>query len=295
MSTGLQGYFAFAETARQGSFAAAARELGLTPSAVAKSVARLEADLGLRLFHRTTRHVTLTGDGQDMYARCRRVVEEVAALRDEAEGVRGQPSGTLRLNVPVTYGKHVVVPALARLARRYPKLAFEVTFSDRWVDLIQQGLDAVVRMGELRDSTLVARRLGEQGLVTCASPAYLKRCGVPEALPRLAEHDCVVFRLPSSGRPRPWQYREGRRTHEFVPASRCVMNEGEAIVEAAVAGLGIAQVPDYMCADAVRAGRLVEVLAALRPRPMPISLVYPSARRVTPRVRALLEALTDQR
>jgi DNA-binding transcriptional LysR family regulator len=135
--SGLQGIFAFAEAARQGSFAAAARELGLSPSAVAKAVARLESDLGVRLFHRTTRQVTLTGEGQEMYERCRRVVEEVDALRADAEGIRGQPSGTLRINVPITYGKRIVVPALARLARRHPKLAFDVALSDRWVDLVQ--------------------------------------------------------------------------------------------------------------------------------------------------------------
>ncbi len=290
--SGLQGFFAFAETARQGSFAAAARELGLSPSAVAKSVARLESDLGVRLFHRTTRQVTLTGEGRDLYTRCRRIVDEIEGIRAEAEGVRGQPSGTLRLNVPTTYGKRVVVPALTRLAAKHPKLAFDVGFSDRWVDLVQQGLDAVVRVGELGDSTLVARRLGEQSLVSCAAPSYLRKRAAPKGPAELERHDCLVFRLPSSGRLRPWQFRDGRRTLEFVPPTRFVMNDGEAIVAAAATGAGIAQVPDYMCADALRAGRLIEVLEAFRPKPMPISLVYPSARHATPRLRVLINALT---
>lgn len=293
--SGLQGFFAFAETARQGSFAGAARELGLSPSAVAKSVARLEQDLGLRLFHRTTRQVTLTGEGQELYARCRRIVDEIEGIRAEAEGVRGQPSGTLRLNVPTTYGKRVVVPALTRLAARYPKLSLDVGFSDRWVDLVQQGLDAVVRIGELGDSTLVARRLGEQSLVTCANTAYLRKRGTPRVPADLDQHDCLVFRLPSSGRLRAWQFRDGRRAVEFVPPTRCVMNDGEAIVVAATQGAGIVQVPDYMCAEALAAGRLTEVLAAHRPKPMPISLVYPSARHVTPRLRALIDALAPAR
>jgi LysR family transcriptional regulator, regulator for bpeEF and oprC len=293
--TGFQGFFAFAETARRGSFAGAARELGLSPSAVAKSVARLEQDLGLRLFHRTTRQVTLTGEGQELFERCRRLVDEIEGIRAEAEGVRGKPSGTLRLSVPTTFGKRVVVPALARLAARYPGLSFEVGFSDRWVDLVQQGLDAVVRIGELGDSTLVARRLGEQSLVTCASRSYLRKRGTPKTPSDLDQHDCLVFRLPSSGRPRAWQFRDGRRTLEFVPPTRCVMNDGEAIVAAATLGAGIAQVPDYMCAEVLGSGRLDEVLAAHRPKPMPISLVYPSARHVTPRLRALLEALAPAR
>ncbi len=227
--------------------------------------------------------------------RCRRLVEEIEGIRAEAEGVRGEPSGTLRLSVPTTYGKRVVVPALARLAARYPRLSFEVGFSDRWVDLVQQGLDAVVRIGELGDSTLVARRLGEQSLVTCASAAYLRKRGTPKSPSDLDQHDCLVFRLPSSGRPRAWQFRDGRRTLEFVPPTRCVMNDGEAIVVAATLGAGIAQVPDYMCAEALGSGRVNEVLAAHRPKPMPISLVYPSARQVTPRLRALLEALAPAR
>ncbi|MGE5714266.1 MAG: LysR substrate-binding domain-containing protein [Betaproteobacteria bacterium] len=293
--SGFQGFFAFAETARHGSFAGAARELGLSPSAVAKSVARLEQDLGLRLFHRTTRQVTLTGEGQELYARCRRIVDEVEGIRAEAEGVRGQPSGTLRLSVPTTYGKRVVVPALVRLANRHPKLSFDVGFSDRWVDLVQLGLDAVVRIGELGDSTLVARRLGEQALVTCANSTYLRRRGTPKTPSDLDQHDCLVFRLPSSGRPRAWQFHEGRRTVEFVPPTRCVMNDGEAVVVAATLAAGIAQVPDYMAAEALRAGRLTEVLVTHRPKPMPISLVYPSARHVTPRLRALIDALVPAR
>jgi DNA-binding transcriptional LysR family regulator len=288
---GLQGYVAFAETARHGSFAAAARGLALSPSAVAKAVARLENDLGLRLFHRTTRQVTLTGEGRDLFERCRRIIEEIDAIRTEAEGVRGEPSGTLRLNVPTTYGKRVVVPALTQLGQRYPKLAFDIGFSDRWVDLVQLGLDAVVRIGELDDSSLVAQPVGAQALVTYASPAYLRRHGTPKSPADVPRHSCLVFRLPSSGRPRPWQYRDGRRRIEFVPEARYVFNDGEAIVAAAVAGAGLAQVPDYMGADALQAGQLAEVLPRFRPPDVPISLVYSSARQVTPRLRALLAAL----
>lgn len=160
---------------------------------------------------------------------------------------------------------------------------------------MQQGLDAVVRIGELGDSTLVARRLGEQSLVTCANAAYLRKRGTPKTPSDLDQHDCLVFRLPSSGRPRAWQFGDGRRTLEFVPPTRCVMNDGEAIVVAATLASGIAQVPDYMCAEALGAGRLTEVLAAHRPKPMPISLVYPSARHVTPKLRALIDALAPAR
>ena len=217
---GMTTLLAFAETVHHASFAGAAREMGLSASAVAKSVARLEADLGLRLLHRTTRQVSLTADGADLYERCRRIVEDMAALREEAQGVRGAPSGTLRLNLPLVYGRAVVVPKLAALTRRYPELALELSFSDRYVDMVRERLDAVVRIGQLTDSTLVARRIGMQGM-------------------------------------------------------------------------GMLQLPDYMANVAFKARRVVELLPAFRPPALAISLVLPSARQMTPRIRVLVEALAD--
>jgi DNA-binding transcriptional LysR family regulator len=290
--TGVQSFLAFAETVKRGSFAGAARELGLSASAVAKSVARLEADLGLRLFHRTTRRVTLTSEGRELYERCRRIVGEIEALRDDASGARAEPSGTLRLNAPLVLGRQVVVPALAALVRRYPKIALEAGFSDRYVDVVGEGLDAVLRIGELKDSSLVARRIAEQALVVVAAPRYLGSRRAPKTPADLAAHRCLMFRNPSTGRARPWQFQEGGGVVELLPESAAVMDDGEALVAAAAEGMGLAQVPDYMARDELRRGRLVEVLKRYRPPPLPISLVYPSARSVTPRLHALLEALT---
>jgi DNA-binding transcriptional LysR family regulator len=289
----LQALAAFTETARGGSFAAAARALGLSPSAVAKSVQRFEQDVGLRLFHRTTRQVSLTADGRELFARCERIVGELDALRAQAEGVRGTPSGLLRLDVPSTLGRLEVVPLLARLLARHAGLRLEVSFSDRYVDLVKEGIDAAVRVGALADSTLTARRLGEQALLTVASPAYLRRRDAPppQRPGDVERHACLLFRNPSSGRLRPWQFREGRRALEFVPPALCVFNDGEAIVAAASAGLGIAQVPDNMARAALRERALVEVLADFRPAPVPISLVYPSGRHVPPRLRVLIDLL----
>lgn len=292
---GLQAYVAFAESARHGNFAAAARELGLSASAVAKSVARLEDDLGLRLFHRTTRRVALTSEGQDLYVRCRRIIDEIDAMRGEAENVRGEPSGTLRLDAPLTLGRLLVVPVLAQLTQRYPRLALEVSFSDRQVDVIDEGLDAVLRIGSLPDSSLVAWPIGHQVLVVCASPAYLAARGAPTTPAELARHRCLAYRLPSTGRPRAWQFRTNDRSDERTPDWTIAMNDGEALVTAAVEGMGLVQAPHYMVAQALRAGAVVEVLEHHRPKPLPISLVYPSHRRLPPRVRALMEAFTPQR
>ncbi len=290
----ISAMIAFAETVKQGSFASAARELGLSSSAVAKSVARLEQDFGLRLLHRTTRQVNLTGDGRELYARCRRIVEEMDALREEAEGVRGTPRGTLKLNIPITYGRQVIVPKLAVLMRTYPELQLDLSFSDRWVDLIADGLDAVVRMGVLSDSTLVARRIGSQHMIVCGGADYLKTRGVPTTPDQLASHDCLAFRLPTTGRPRPWQLRASRtggREVSFTPIARAIFDDGDALVQAVAAGMGLIQVPDYMAEGEIRAGRVVEVLNPYRPPPLPISLVYATTRQITPRMRVLVEAL----
>ncbi len=293
--TSLQGFLSFAETAKHASFARAARALELSPSAVAKSVARLEATLGVRLFHRTTRQVVLTSDGRELYQRCQRVLEEIDGLRSAAEGARASPRGTLRLDMPVSYGKRVMVPLLAELAFEHRELGFEARFSDRYADLVQDGLDAVIRVGELRDSRLVARTFDQQQLVICASPRYLKRRGTPRSLADLERHDCLGNRNSTSGRERAWPLRSAGRHEEFLPRSRVVFDDGEALVQAAIAGLGLVQLPDYFFGEALRDGRLVEVLARFRPPPEPISIVYPSKRQVPQRLRVLIAALAGLR
>ena len=215
---GLQQFLAFAQTARRGSFAAAARDLGGSPSTLAKSVARLETGLGVKLFHRTTRQVSLTADGERLFHRCERMLAEFEDLKADASGVRAAPAGTLRLDLPVFYGRRFVLPILAKLQRRHPALVFEVRFRDGFADLVKDGIDLAVRAGELSDSSLVARRIDSQGLVLVASPAYLRAHGTPTRLEDLAGHKAVTFRMPTSGRNRPWQLKQGRRIVEMHPA-----------------------------------------------------------------------------
>lgn len=284
---------AFAEAAKQGSFARAARELGLSPSAVAKSVLRLEQHLHLRLFHRTTRRVTLTQEGAALYERSRRVLEELAALELSAAGAAQAPSGVLRVDAPLFYGRQVLVPAAAALAQRHRDLGLDLRLSDRFADVIGEGLDAVLRVGQIADSGLVALPIGEQQLRVYGAPGYFKRRRAPQVPADVEGHDCVVFRNPSSGRERPWDFRVQGRRLTVQPKARYVIDDGEGLVSAAVAGLGLIQVPDYMAEAAVRARHLKETLADFRPEPMPISLVYPSRRQVPVRVRALIDALTS--
>ena len=292
---GLQQFLAFAQVARRSGFAAAARDLGESPSTLAKSVARLETSLGVKLFHRTTRQVSLTADGERLFHRCERLLAEFEDLKADAAGARVAPSGVLRVALPVCYGRRFVLPLLAGLQREHAALSFEVRMQDGFADLVRDGVDIAVRMGELRDSTLVARRIDTQHLVMVASPAYLAAHGTPRRLEDLAGHRAVVFRMPTSGRNRPWQLRQGRRTVEMHPACAIQLNDTEALGAAARLGLGLCQLPDNIVLDEVASGDLVEVLEAHRPAPMPINAVVPSGRLVPPRVRVTLAALETLR
>jgi LysR family transcriptional regulator for bpeEF and oprC len=292
---GLQQYLAFAATAKHGSFAAAARELGGTASALAKAVGRLEGSLGVKLFHRSTREVSLTPDGERLFHRCQRVLAEVEDLQAEAAGTRASPSGLLRVDLPIVYGKRVVLPLLAALVQRHPALEIDVRLHDSYVDLVRDGIDLAVRVGALQDSTLVARRIDRQVTVLCASPAYLQQRGTPRRIEELAGHAAVLFRQPTSGRNRPWRFRQRGTPVEMNPLARVRVNDGEGMIEAAKLGLGLCQLPDNMVQGELARGELVEVLPACRPEAEPISVVYPSGRLLPARVKAAIEALETLR
>jgi len=288
---GLQTLIAFAETAKRSSFAAAAREIGGTPSTIAKAVARLEASLRVKLFYRTTRQVSLTPDGERLFRRCERVLAELDALQADAAEARAEPSGTLRIDVPIVYDKRILLPLLAGLVRQYPMLQLDVRLQDAYADLIRDGIDLAVRVGDLQDSTLVAQRIDRQLLMLVASPSYLRERGQPRSLDDLAAHAAVVFRQPRTGWPKPWLFRLDGDLVEIVPPPRFLFNDGEAIVEAARMGLGLCQLPDIMVDAELARGELIEVLADCRPDAVPISVVYPSGRLLPARVTLTIEAL----
>lgn len=288
---GLEQFMAFAETAKYGGFAAAARAQGVTPSTLAKAVGRLERELGVRLFHRTTRQVKLSADGERLYQRCQRVLAEVEALRSEAAGARAEPQGDLLVSAPVFYGRHFVMPLLCKLTQKYPGLRLEMRLTDSWVDLVRDGIDLAVRIGHLRDSSLVARRVDQESLVLCASASYLAEHGTPRRIEDLAKHKAITWRLPSSGRDRPWQLRQRGLMVELQPQSRVRVIETEGLVVALKLGMGLCQLPDMVVLDELASGELVEVLPSCRPPTLPINVVYPSGRLVPSRVRAAIDAL----
>lgn len=285
-----QGVITFVVAARSQSFTEAADRLGLSKSAVGKAIARLEERLGTQLFHRTTRRISLTADGDAYYAACTTALEEFNA----AEGALGpgtkEPSGRLRVDMPVAFGRRVVAPLLFEIAKKYPDLQLNITFSDHLVDPIEEGIDLLVRFGELKDTSgLVARRLARQRWAICAAPAYLSSFGEPETLASLAQHHCIVGHR--RGQPLSWRVREGGETFRFAPPSTHQIGDGEAMILAAVAGIGLCQMPRSLFAEDIEAGRLVEVLGDYEPEPVEVHAVWPKVSHLRPKVRYVVDEL----
>lgn len=289
--SGFGRFIAFSCAARHGSFAQAGKELALTPSTVAKRISGLESELGVKLFHRTTRQVRLTADGEVLHARCEKILADIGELENLAAGANTEPRGELRVSLPTTYGKQMVLPVLAQLLRKHPELRADVRLSDQQCDLIREGLDAAVRIMPLDDSRLAFRQVDEQQLTLCASPAYLERRGLPTHPDQLQAHDFVVFRNPTSGRQRPVQLQVDGKLLNLHPPYRVILDDGEGLVQAARHGAGLTQVPDYMAAQELMRGDLVEVLPDFRPPPMPVSVVWPGNRLMPSRLRVFIDAL----
>jgi LysR family transcriptional regulator for bpeEF and oprC len=286
----LNQFLSFASVARNGSFAAA-RELGLAPSSVAKSVARLESDLGIRLFHRTTRSVRLTEEGNTLFAQCVRVLDEINMLESLIAEPTGGPTGTLRVGAPIGYGTRKIVPVLSRLLAAHPLLNIEMRLSDERVNLVDEGLDAVIRIGSNEDSGLVARQFDQQYLLLCATPQYIQRHGALRSVAYVEAHPVIAFRMPTSGRERPLEFMENGESIQMRPRARFSSSHGDAMVAAALDGAGIAQVLEHMVEHHLREGRLVELLPACRPAPLPVNVLVPGTRMMPSRVRSLIDAL----
>lgn len=281
----------FVHASDSGSFTATARALGMSPSAVSKTVSRLETALGVRLFERTTRRVRATAEGLALQVRCRQVLDDLRSARDCLQAQAGAVQGLLRVSLPVAYGRQVAMPRLAALLRAHPRLRIEASLSDRRVDLIEEGFDAALRIGELRDARLVARRIDAVDYVVCAAPDYLRAHATPTHPRELEALDCVPA-CGHDGRPCGWGFRIDGSDWTPTLAARLALDHGDALPIAALAGAGLVYVQRYLVAGALADGRLRQVLAEFMPPPLPVSVVYPAARFAPPRLRALVEELT---
>lgn len=275
------------------SFTRAGDALGVPRATVSHALRQLEARLGTQLLIRTTRSVRTTADGQAYYDRCIRLLADLEETESVFTHAAAQPRGTLRIDVSGPFGSMVIVPALAGFRTRYPDLALDIGASDRYVDLIQEGVDCVVRAGELADSGLIARRVADLSQVTCVSESYIGRHGVPQRLDDLAAHQAVVWRSPTSGRTQSMDFIVDGVLRIVDVQGSVTVNAGDIYAAACRAGLGMIQIPRYNVAADLAAGRLVEVLPDYPPPSMPVSVMYPAQRQLSPRVRVFVDWLAD--
>jgi DNA-binding transcriptional LysR family regulator len=260
MSEQLKGISVFVTAVEAGSFALAAQRLHLSRSAVGKTVSQLEQRLGVRLFQRTTRSVTLTDDGALFYEHCLRALAEINTAETLLENGKQSVSGRLRVSMPVLYGRMCIAPLLAEFASQHPNLSMDLLFSDKVSDLVEDGLDLVIRNGKLPDSSgLVARKIGEHRMMICASPRYLLQHGEPQTIDDLSHYE--VFNYINAGVPHRWVINaDGGKKSEFIPKARVLMDDLEAIADAAIAGLGIALLPCWLIEEELQNGKLVRIL-----------------------------------
>jgi DNA-binding transcriptional LysR family regulator len=283
----------FDRVAALGSFSAAARALDLSQTMVTKHVAALEDRLGVKLLHRSTRRLVLTEGGRNYLAACERILAEIEEAEASASLDRIEPRGTLRLNVPLTFGFRQVVPALTEFSRLYPAVSFDLGLADRYVDLIEEGWDLAIRIGRLKDSSLVARRLAACRTIVCASPAYLKEHGTPQTLDDLAQHNCLGYTLPSAIGANRWAF--GTDGDIVVPIQGNLRaNNGDALLAAAIAGQGLIYQPTFIVGDSLREGSLIPVLHTYPTYEPAIHAVLPSVRQAPAKVRAFVAFLAER-
>lgn len=280
-------------TVEMGSFTAAAAQLGLTGSAVGKSISRLEARLGVQLLHRTTRRIDLTSEGEAYLLSCRRIMEELDQAESFLATGHREPIGRLRIDLPTTFGRRHIVPPLLELATLHDRLDLSFLLRDQAADMVAEGIDLAVRIGALGDfPDLIARRLGAQYMVICASPAYLARKGTPASHGELFQHDCLVgWRR---GAKPAWLLKgdDGIIAPHEVPI-RHELPDGDAMIHACLAGCGLAQFPTWLAGDALRTGALVQVLQDISGGSMPIHVIWQKTWHLQPKVRVAVNMLIN--
>jgi DNA-binding transcriptional LysR family regulator len=284
---------AFVTAVKAGSFTAAAETLGVTRSAIGKDIARLEGALGVRLLNRTTRRLSPTDEGRLVFERYRQILEDLDEVSASMDRRRSSPSGTLRLTAPLSFGQRHILPLLDIYLKQWPELRADISFTDRFIDLVEEGVDIAVRIGMADDdSRLLSRTIAWQQFVTCAAPDYLGRRGMPAEPGELAAHDRIA--LGNARRSRPWLFQGTQGMLRIDGPARLYIDSSEALRAAALGGFGLVNLPTYIVGPDIRAGALVEVLADYRWRPEPIRLLYPSKRHLSPRVRTFIDLVAER-
>lgn len=289
----LQTVQIYVQVVDSGSFTQAAEVLQLHRPTITKAVQQLERELGVRLLHRTTRKVSLSTEGGEFYHRCKRLLEDVNDTFSSFTSHAVVPTGRLRLDLPVTLAKSVIIPALPEFQQRYPQIELALGATDQPVDLFEDGIDCVVRLGELKDSSLVVRRIGAIPMVTCASPQYLERYGMPRTLEDLEQHQAVNFFTGRERKVVDWAFRVENTTVTLKLRSGIVTNESEALLACGLAGFGLLQGVRPALQPYLDTGQLVQVLADYPAMPKAVSILYPSRSYLAPKVRVFIDWLTE--
>ena len=278
----------FVRVVESGSFTAAAGQLGVSVSAVAKAVARLEEDLGTQLLARSTRRLALNDDGRDFYARCQQILNDIEDAEASVKGARETPKGRLRMVLPVLFGRLTFLPRVAEFNRLYPDIVLDVSFDDRPADLIERGLDLAVQVGNLKDSRYLTRVLNHGPRITAAAPDYLARHGEPRTPADLAGHNCIVSSFGPT-----WLFKDRGNRIEVPVHGNLVVTGGDALREAVLLGLGIAQSNWWTLRHDLARGTLKPLLEEYAVEGRPISVVYPPTRHVPRKLRAMIDFLVD--
>lgn len=281
----------FVKAAELGSFAAAANALRISPQMVAKHISRLESRLGTALLSRTTRRQHLTDIGRSYYERCKVVLAEAEAADAIALEMKATPSGTLRVNAPVTFGTSTLAPFITQYLDKYPDTQVELTLNDRFVDPVEEGYEVILRIGELNDSPMVAYPLRPYRLIACASPEYLAQHGIPQTPAELALHSCLIYGIWSPQTPCRWQFYQEGKMQEIQPTGRFRANDWRALLHAAVKGYGVTLGPEDVLNEEIRAGRLVQVLPGYAGPSRPMHVLTPAGMRQTVKIRSFIKAI----
>ena len=288
----------FLAAADHGSFAAVAKNLGASPSTISKAMSRLEDDLGLQLFYRNTRHLTLTQGGQIYADTVRKITDELTACEHRLKQVNDEPQGHLKISLPMSYGRLYVRPWMKQFHARYPDITFELSYSDHYIDVIEQGIDVCIRSGTIQDNRLTARKLSPIDFVTCASPAYLKKhldlqqpIDTPE---KFSQHKCIQFRFGQTGKIMPYKYYKDGALQDDFPENSLIVDDGETMSELCSDGFGITQIPHFIARNWLNSGDLEMIGPTVKIEDFGVYVLYPKRHYLPNRVRVFIDFLIEQ-
>lgn len=283
-----EGVTEFISVAETESFTAAGRRLGISTAQVSRQISQLETRLNTKLFYRTTRKVSLTGEGSVYYSHCRQVMDGLEEAERAISSLRDTPQGSIKMTAPVTYGEQYVMPVVLDYMQAYPDVEITCDLTNQMIDLVEDGYDLAVRLGHLRDSSMMAKRLASRMQYVCASPEYIEKYGAPYTLSELGQHNCLV------GNSNHWHFVEKGKARSVRVSGNLVCGSGYALLEAAIRGMGLIQLPGYYVDEAIAAGKLMVLLKPYQEPKEGIWALYPHNRQLSPKIRLLVDMLAEK-